>query len=504
MKNIIPFVFVIAFLSPSTSFSQTEYLARLANGSIVNSNTYEFDVLLRSTGSNFQVTSYQCAFRISNNFTKGGTVTFGYIDATSAFSIIPPSVGIGSNTIDGFLELTFASMPGAETITSSEIRIGRFRITNSTEFGYCSPGLNWNFDGASSTIFTGSNFSNITNQLYHSNLDIMAGLIKYIALDVTASATTDPNTAPAKANDGLGYYDGDPNARWASEPMPEWIQFDMGTTREICLSRLSFYNFHLGRIYEFTLETSTDGSNWSTLLNNIFSVEEEWTIIQFAQRSARFIRIEFNGNNQNNWANLWEGEFWGPDGVFPVELTAFSGILTNNQVTLNWSTATETNNFGFEIERKVHYASNQDWIKIGFVSGAGNSHSVKLYSFVDKSIAGGEYCYRLKQLDYDGQFSYSEEIEIKFNKPDAFALSQNYPNPFNPSTTIKFTLPEDVQIKLSIYSILGELIETLINENLKAGLHEYNFTARGLTSGHYLYKLEAENNIEIKKMILIK
>ena len=503
MKNNILLV-VMALLLTTASYSQTGYLARLANGIIVNSNTYEFDVLLRSTGSTFQLTSYQAAFTISNNFTKGGSITFSYINGSSNFTSIPPSIAIGSNTIDGSLELAFASMPGNESITSTEVRIGRFRLTNTTEFGYCSPAINWDFTGASNTIFTGNNFTNITNQLYHNNLDIYSGLIKYNVLLVEASATTDPTTAPERTVDGLGYYDGDPTARWASEPMPEWIQYDLGTSRELTLARFSFYNFHSGRIYEFTVETSVDGSAWSPLFNNIFSVEEEWTVVQFAQRTVRYLRVIFNGNNQNTWANLWETEIWGPDGVFPVELTSFNAVLQTNKVVLDWTTSTETNNYGFEIERKNNSDVSGTWLKIGFVEGAGNSNSMKSYSFTDNQIVAGVSQYRLKQLDVDGQFSYSSVVEIVNDKPLQFELSQNYPNPFNPSTTIKFSVPNDVHARINIYNVLGEIIQTLIDETLKAGYYEINFDASGLASGHYFYRLETENFIDIKKMILIK
>lgn len=502
MKSNILLVVMALFLT-TASYSQTGYLARLANGIIVNSNTYEFDVLLRSTGSAFQLTSYQAAFTISNNFTKGGTVTFTYIDGSSNFNSIPPSIAIGSNTIDGTLELAFASMPGNETITSTEIKIGRFRLTNTNDFGYCSPAINWNFDGASNTIFTGSNFTNITNQLNHNNLDIYAGLIKYNVSEVVASATADPTTAPERTIDGLGYYDGDPTARWASEPMPEWIQFDLGTSREMSLARFSFYNFHAGRIYEFTIETSLNGSDWASLLNNIFSVEEEWTVVQFAQRSARFLRVTFNGNNQNTWANLWEAEIWGPDGVFPVELASFTAALQTNKVVLDWTTSTETNNYGFEIERKIKN-DNSSWSKIGFVEGAGNCNSLKSYTFTDNQIIQGVSLYRLKQIDTDGTISYSPAVEIVNDKPVQFELSQNYPNPFNPSTTIKFSLPNDNHVRLSVYNILGEVVQALVDEQLKAGFHQINFDGSSLSSGHYFYRLESENFVEIKKMILIK
>ena len=195
----------------------------------------------------------------------------------------------------------------------------------------------------------------------------------------------------------------------------------------------------------------------------------------------------------------------------PVELTSLTANVSNGNVTLNWETATEVNNYGFEVERKSNVKGHTstvlsvtDWEKIGFVNGNGNSNSPKNYSFVDDNITAGTYSYRLKQIDNDGQFEYSKAIEIGLTAPDKFELSQNYPNPFNPSTTINYNLPEASNVKLIIYNILGQEVKTLVNEFKEAGVHTVNYNASDLNSGLYIYKIEAGSFTQTRKMTLIK
>jgi hypothetical protein len=189
------------------------------------------------------------------------------------------------------------------------------------------------------------------------------------------------------------------------------------------------------------------------------------------------------------------------DLVIPVELTSFSASLVDNKVLLNWSTATELNNRGFDIERKY---GNSSFEKVGFIPGFGTTTEARTYSYSDQNVAVGSYTYRLKQMDFDGTFSYSKEVNVEVNPPLVFALEQNYPNPFNPATTIKFSIPQDGFVNLSVYNLLGEKVATLVNTNQKAGRYEVNFDASRFASGVYFYSIEAGSFKSVKKMLLMK
>ncbi len=207
-------------------------------------------------------------------------------------------------------------------------------------------------------------------------------------------------------------------------------------------------------------------------------------------------------SGQTSFSDFTAGE----SGALPVELSSFSLSYSGGFVTLNWETANEVNNFGFEIERQVSSKQSVggNWDKIGFVNGNGNSNSPKDYSFADKTILSGKYSYRLKQIDNDGKYEYSKAIEVDLGTPNKFSLSQNYPNPFNPVTTIKFGLPEASKVNLKLFSVIGEEVAELINEEKPAGFHQVEFDASKFSSGIYFYELNAGTFRSIKKMILLR
>ncbi|PID56320.1 MAG: peptidase S8 [Ignavibacteriae bacterium] len=197
----------------------------------------------------------------------------------------------------------------------------------------------------------------------------------------------------------------------------------------------------------------------------------------------------------------------------PVELTTFNAVINNKlkNIELNWQTATEVNNYGFEVERIAQNKDTQNnkWEKIAFINGHGNSNSPKFYNYSDNTVSSGKFQYRLKQIDFDGKYSYSNVVEVNLGLPTEFSLKQNYPNPFNPSTVIEYTIPstgmeQSNQVILKVYDILGNEVATLVNKQQPAGNYKIKFNANNLSNGVYFYKLTSGNYTATKKLMLMK
>jgi len=188
----------------------------------------------------------------------------------------------------------------------------------------------------------------------------------------------------------------------------------------------------------------------------------------------------------------------------PVELIAFNAESYNSEVQLHWSTASELNNMGFEIERSI---DNQDnFVTIGFVDGKGTTTEINYYSFTDRPQVSGtkQLFYRLKQVDYVENFSYSDVVNVSYDVPAEFVLSQNFPNPFNPSTRLNYFVPQESFVSIKVYDFLGREVMTLVNETKSIGSYELVFDAANLPSGTYFYTMIAGDYSATKKMILIK
>ena len=200
-----------------------------------------------------------------------------------------------------------------------------------------------------------------------------------------------------------------------------------------------------------------------------------------------------------HWALAYSGE------PMPVELSSFTAEINGKNIILNWKTATEINNYGFEIEKRE--SANNNWVKLGFVNGHGNSSTINTYSFIDElDKTGIDYQYRLHQIDNNGNSEYSNIVEIGLPAPQNYTLSQNYPNPFNPSTGIKYQIVKDGFVSLKVYNLLGKEVAVLVNENQTAGDYNISFQAENynLTSGIYLYTLRSNDFVQTKKMMLLK
>ncbi|MBV6479665.1 MAG: hypothetical protein HGGPFJEG_02452 [Ignavibacteria bacterium] len=190
-------------------------------------------------------------------------------------------------------------------------------------------------------------------------------------------------------------------------------------------------------------------------------------------------------------------------GALPVELSAFTANVNYRNVDLYWKTTSEVNNSGFEIERLT--VGTETWSKVGQVQGNGNTTVAREYYFSDRNLETGTYNYRLKQIDFNGNFEYHYlNTDVIIGTPVQFSLSQNYPNPFNPETKINFQIPVDGFVTLKVFDNSGKTIAVLVNDNLPAGYHTADFNASSLSSGVYFYKLEAAGFTKVMKMALVK
>jgi len=209
--------------------------------------------------------------------------------------------------------------------------------------------------------------------------------------------------------------------------------------------------------------------------------------------------------------SIWTAPFFDSAAVLPVELTGFSANVEEDMVFLDWQTSTEVNNHGFNVERaKLESAFDKNYVfsTVGFVKGRGTSLFPVRYYFEDKRSEPGFYKYRLKQIDLNGEFEYSNEILVDLSHPLSFGLFQNFPNPFNPSTIISYEIPKAGFVSLKVYDITGNLVTTLVNGYKPAGVHEIDFnvesTKSSLSTGIYIYRIETEGFVDSKKMIFLK
>jgi hypothetical protein len=195
-------------------------------------------------------------------------------------------------------------------------------------------------------------------------------------------------------------------------------------------------------------------------------------------------------------------------GALPVSLSSFTASVEKNNAKLNWVTEWELNNSGFELERKESTESSS-WGKIAFITGGGTTQGQKFYSYEDKKLKSANYSYRLKQVDYNGNYEYyylAESVVIK--APNDYKLSQNYPNPSNPKCKIDYEIPFDGKVSIKVYDILGKEVYELVNENKPADFYTVEFDGSNLSSGMYFYRIIAEGDgkhfTKTLKMVLVK
>jgi len=334
------------------------------------------------------------------------------------------------------------------------------------------------FYGSTGSITTTRTLNNISNE----NIGGLGFVITSAANLGSTQITRGHTIQTAGQNEGISRY------------------YNVTPTTNTSLNATATYYYHeseLNGIEESDLrlfKSVDDGVNWTNMGGTV-STENNTVSLSGIDGFSRWTLGD--GNNP-----------------LPVELSSFSAKATKNIVTLNWETKTEVDNYGFEIERtplippfgKGGRPEEGGWEKIGFVAGSGNSNAPKSYSFKDNKSPAGKLLYRLKQIDNDGTFSFSEEIEVEVALPTEFRLEQNYPNPFNPTTKIEYQLPVNSLVKLELYSITGEKVSTLVNNELEAGYYTLTLNANELrlASGVYFYRLICNDYTSIKKILLLK
>jgi hypothetical protein len=246
----------------------------------------------------------------------------------------------------------------------------------------------------------------------------------------------------------------------------------------------SFWQFNYGAI--LLIEDGSDFNNYYHTVNDL--------IIHFNQ--PYFLKM--SKTSIGTIAALAE-----VTGEIPVELASFTGLKTDFGIKLDWITASEVNNNGFEIQRSLN---GNEYITVGFVKGKGTTTELSYYTFTDQFYFQNESVvyYRLKQIDYDGSFSYSNIVSVEKPSTMDFVLAQNYPNPFNPSTVIEFTIPDDRFVDLRVYDVMGSEVTSLVSERMSAGTHNVIFNALNVPSGVYFYTLTAGDFVSTKKMMLVR
>ena len=301
-----------------------------------------------------------------------------------------------------------------------------------------------------------------------------------------------------------------------------WIQTDLTNFSVRSLAISSAGDVYAGTYLGGAFYTTDNGLNW--------------TIVNGGLQNNKVYALAINPDGYIFAGTRGNGVFRSTMSVIPVEFISFTCFPSGSDVLLKWQTATETNNDGFEVQRTESDSVRSEvgvlngWEKIGFVKGNGTTTELKSYSFTDKNNPAANHKYRLKQIDFNGSYKYSDVVEAKINLPDKFSLSQNYPNPFNPTTTINYSIPNVISspagrernlfVTLKVYNVLGEEVATLINEEKLPGVYSVEFNSysdksagrgQSLSSGIYFYQLtvvpngrQAGSFSSTKKMILLK
>lgn len=203
-----------------------------------------------------------------------------------------------------------------------------------------------------------------------------------------------------------------------------------------------------------------------------------------------------------NQSVQWSTQSCIPGAVLPVELTSFSAVIVANGVRLEWSTASETNNSGFQVEQ---IEVDDSATEIGFVNGHGNTTLPQSYSYLVEGLLPGRHVFRLKQIDFDGAFEYSDLVEAVVEVPGEYLIEPAYPNPFNPTTALHFAVARDQEVQVALFDASGRQISVLFAGTARANeTQRIDIDAGDLPSGSYVVRIAGADFAESETITLIK
>ncbi|MGD8777654.1 MAG: T9SS type A sorting domain-containing protein [Ignavibacteria bacterium] len=442
---------------------------------------------------NVDITGYSCVGGIAGRMT--GTIENCYVidGNVSGYSIVGGLFGYNNNQSTSSISKCFS---GADVSGTSDAIGGLIGSTVEP------PSECYSTGNVSGVRNTGGLIGNI--YIYSSDTEILSNC--YSLGDVTRSSGTYTSFGAF-----IGYVNINKEEEFGEEEVGD-------LTIENCYS---IGNVNCGSETDkgFVGELYSDGGT-PTYTNNFFDsqVSNQSTATGATAKTTTQMKTQSTFTDWD-FTNVWQ--IVGGDGAnypdlrensnsaLPVELTGFTASVVEEGVKLNWQTATEINNYGFQVQRNTPLEGEMSetrgvWKTIGFINGNGNSSSPKSYSYIDTPTGGTSFTYRLKQIDFDGAYEYSDEVEVSLEAITEYNLDQNYPNPFNPTTTINYQIPETGNVTLKVYDVLGREVKTLVNETQKAGIYEVGFNASNLASGIYIYRLQAGEFTSIKKLMLMK
>jgi hypothetical protein len=479
-------------------------------------------------------------------------VTSGNIFDLGAYTINRSSAG-GTLTISGSLKLGANS--GGQAGSNFPLNFGTVTMTGGTIEYY----------GSSQTVYTGTTYNSMiiggngtitlpssdmtlddltlnnsngvslsSNITVNRALNLMSGMLtlgtKNLTLGSTAAITGTPSSANMVVSTGTGdlrkVFTGTGSFTFpvgsnsgAAEYSPVTLNFTSGT----------FSSAYVG--VNLTKGKHPNNNSSINYLNRYWVVTQSGISNFSCGVTILYLPSDVVGNETDIWCGKYDGSTWtllsaaniesnelsgtvtsfstftgGEEGTLPVSLSSLNSSVNGRNVTLSWVTNSEHNNAGFEIQRAEVNNKKSEYNKVGYVNGSGTKNKQTTYIFNDNKLNSGKYSYRLKQIDYNGNFEYfilNGDVEIGI--PTKYDLSQNYPNPFNPTTKIDFQIPVDSKVTLKIYDITGREVFVLLNNEFKAAdFYTIEFNAINLSSGCYFYRINANNFNQVKKMILLK